>query len=347
MKNLVSNNLLVSGYAEWRCTMFQKYLKINFLLLPLIGIISLYFFESPFSLARKPPDQIKSTNQLIKGALTNPEGIAVDSTGNIWESAYASNGVLKFDPNGNLLSPPEGFTGGGINKPIGITVDSIGNIWVANYGNSSVTKLDTHGNPLSPLGGFTEGGLNRPIGIATDSVGNVWVANYGNDTVTELDTHGTPISPPEGFMVEGLRLPYSISIDSGGTVWVASEGNWITEMSGVALFPSGDKVLPFPQLETLLLNIGGKQMQTLNVLGAEMLPNELTLLKIIIGVGFIGWMFLFLVQTVFLTNIPGEESGLDEFGCHFDKETGIYHCLTGPFAGKDFKNKEEMLKLAA
>ncbi len=95
------------------------------------------------------------------------------------------------------------------------------------------------------------------------------------------------------------------------------------------------------------LKLGGKTMETLTLLGAEMLPNELTLLKIIVGVGFIGWMLLLLVQTVLLTNIPGEESGLDEYGCHLDKKTGIYHCVAGQLAGRDFSSKKEMLKLAA
>ena len=88
-------------------------------------------------------------------------------------------------------------------------------------------------------------------------------------------------------------------------------------------------------------------METLNVFGAEMLHNELTILPIIVGVGFIGWMVLFLVQTVWLSNFPGEESGLDEYGCHAEKKTGIYHCVTGQLAGKKFSSKEEMLKLAA
>ena len=87
-------------------------------------------------------------------------------------------------------------------------------------------------------------------------------------------------------------------------------------------------------------------MVTLNVLGAEMLPNELTILPIIVGVGFIGWMLL-LLANVLLTNIPGEEIGLDEYGCHFDEKTEIYHCITGQLAGRDFSSKKQMLKLAA
>ena len=88
-------------------------------------------------------------------------------------------------------------------------------------------------------------------------------------------------------------------------------------------------------------------METLNAFGAEMLPHELTILPILVGIGFIGWMLLLLVQAVYTSNAPGEESGLDEYGCHFDEKTGTYHCITGRLAGKDFSSKEEMLKRAA
>jgi len=188
--------------------------------------------------------------------------------------------------------------------------------------------------------------LTNPEGITVDSTGNIWITHYNNNSVSKLDSNGKPLSPSGGFTVNGLNLPFGISIDSTGNIWVANEGNSITELIGVASPAQGDGELSGSTLETLL-NIGGKTMETLNVFGAEMLPNELTLLKIIVGVGFIGWILLLLVQTVLLANIPGEESGLDEYGCHLDKKTGTYHCVTGQLAGRDFSNKEEMLKLAA
>jgi hypothetical protein len=88
-------------------------------------------------------------------------------------------------------------------------------------------------------------------------------------------------------------------------------------------------------------------MDTLTILGAEMLPNELTLLKFIVGIGFIGWMMILFVQAVWLDGFPVAKSGLDEDGCHYSKKHGGYHCVTGRFCGKIFTGKEEMLKLAA
>jgi hypothetical protein len=88
-------------------------------------------------------------------------------------------------------------------------------------------------------------------------------------------------------------------------------------------------------------------VETLNVFGAEMLPNELTLLKIIVGVGFLGWMGLLIAYGISLTEPPTEKSDLDEYGCHFSKIDGGYSCITGQFAGRTFADKKEMLKLAA
>ncbi len=82
--------------------------------------------------------------------------------------------------------------------------------------------------------------------------------------------------------------------------------------------------------------------------GSIMLPNELLLLKVIIGMGFFGWMMLLLVQAVWLDGSPViKKSSLDEYGCHYSKKHGGYHCVTGQFAGKIFSTKEEMLKRAA
>ncbi|MBI3352952.1 MAG: hypothetical protein HY036_10290 [Nitrospirae bacterium] len=327
--------------------MFGKSLKINFLLAALIGIMGLSFSgRTPSTLTAGTTDNFIPAQIITSGALTNPEGIAFDFAGNLWATNYGDNSVTKLDSNGKPLSPSTGFTGGGLNKPLGIAIDSTGNVWVTNYGNNSITKLDSNGKPLSPSGGFTGGGLNKPLGIAIDSTGNVWVANEGNNSITKLDPSGKPLSPSTGFAVNGLKLPFGIAIDSTGNVWVANEGNRITELIGVASPAEGEGAFSSNPLKTLL-NKGGKTMETLTLLGAEMLPNELTLLKIIIGVGFLGWMMLLLVQAVWLDGSPVLRSSLDEYGCHYNKKHGGYHCVTGPFARKTFASKEEMLKLAA
>jgi hypothetical protein len=41
--------------------------------------------------------------------------------------------------------------------------------------------------------------------------------------------------------------------------------------------------------------------------GEIMLPNELLLLKVVVGVGFLGWMMLMFTQVVLLDSFPKKE----------------------------------------
>ena len=36
--------------------------------------------------------------------------------------------------------------------------------------------------------------------------------------------------------------------------------------------------------------------------------------------------------------------GLDKYGCHNNRKVGNYHCHQGPFAGRIFSTKAEMLR---
>ena len=234
-----------------------------------------------------------------------------------------------------------------LSNPEGIIYDPDGYVWMTNYQENSVTKLDANGKWLSPPAGFKGGGLNRPLGIVVDLNGHVWVANYGNNSITELDSTGKPISPPSGYQIGGLVRPYAIALDSTGNIWIANEGNQLIQLSPMDLsYPVVITQERSDGLNTLLPN-GEIKMETLNSLGAEMLPNELTLLKVILGIGFAGWMMLILVQVVWLDRLPLRKSGLDEYGGHYSKKHGGYHCVTGRFAGKIFQTRADMLKKVA
>ncbi|MHB8483774.1 MAG: hypothetical protein ACYDBV_13760 [Nitrospiria bacterium] len=45
-------------------------------------------------------------------------------------------------------------------------------------------------------------------------------------------------------------------------------------------------------------------METLTTFGALMLQNELSLLKLIVGISFFGWILLIMVQVVWLDEFP-------------------------------------------
>jgi hypothetical protein len=131
--------------------------------------------------------------RFIQGSLTqitNPTGIAVDGSGNI----YVANGtattgsVLVFGPSatGNV-APTRVITGTNTTpliNPTGISLDASGNLYVLNNtaagGPSTIVEFAAGASsgaaPVKTIGGSVTG-LANAVGVAIDAVGNVYVEN--------------------------------------------------------------------------------------------------------------------------------------------------------------------------
>src|SRR5690606_6914619 len=66
--------------------------------------------------------------QATAAELNNPEGLAVDSSGNIYFADYNNHRVRKIDPSGIIT------TFGTFTRPLGVDVDNSGNIYVGDQG---------------------------------------------------------------------------------------------------------------------------------------------------------------------------------------------------------------------
>ena len=145
-----------------------------------------------------------------------PEGVASDSSGNIWVVESNNNRVLEFlsgtgFTNGQaaavVLGQPDfthiapATTATGLNDPTGVAVDPSGNVWVADYGNNRVVEYArgtgfTNGQAAAVVlgerdfthygGGRNATSMTRPTGVGTDSSGNVWVTDGGNNRILEF-----------------------------------------------------------------------------------------------------------------------------------------------------------------
>ena len=117
--------------------------------------------------------------------LNNPEGIALDSLGNIYVADTSNNRVQKFNSAGvfQLKFGTSGSGNGQFSSPIGIALDSLGNIYVADTNNHRVQKFGTpkdastiHGTVFTDtngdgIQGISESGIaNRTI-ILVDGIG--------------------------------------------------------------------------------------------------------------------------------------------------------------------------------
>jgi NHL repeat len=182
------------------------------------------------------------------GGLNAPEGIAVDSSGNIWVANNGDNSLSEFSSAGVPISPANGYTGGGLNSPFGvIAFDRSGNAWLANSGGNSLSEFSSEGTAISPSTGYTGGGLNAPVGIVIDGSSNVWTMNNGPNfpglvnSLSEFSSTGSAISPSTGYTGGGLNQLSGLAIDGVNNVWVCNLlGNSLSEFSstGIPISPA-------------------------------------------------------------------------------------------------------------
>jgi prepilin-type N-terminal cleavage/methylation domain-containing protein len=110
------------------------------------------------------------------GQFNYPDGIAVDSSGNVWVSDYDNSRVQKFNSSGTYLSQLGCASGacswsgapGALAAPNAIAIDASGNIWVANWGNFNVEEFSSSGTLLQQFGsqGTGNGQFEGVMGIA-------------------------------------------------------------------------------------------------------------------------------------------------------------------------------------
>ncbi|HUO05603.1 MAG TPA: hypothetical protein VMU16_10450 [Candidatus Binataceae bacterium] len=203
----------------------------------------------------------------INGGLTNlnlPQGIALDTAGNIYVVNNGNNTVTVYAPLGSLPAPNANvapiltISGGntGLNNPAGIAVDPSGYIYVTNFvaGVSSLTIFPPMGSPGNTYPNQTPvvaigapiTGLNNPQGIALDSSQNIYVANNGGagsvtvypPWATILGDPGYPNVAPTSTIAgpaTGLTGPWGVTVQScSSSVYVSNAGG-----NSLTAYPSG------------------------------------------------------------------------------------------------------------
>lgn len=226
-----------------------------------VGIFALLSGDEPyFPVLNSPPAAWTIALKYTGGGLDAPGAIAIDEDGNVWatnnflfgsqsdltDCSIGGIGATKLAPDGLLLSPALGFTGGGIDGAgFGLAVDQTGNIWIGNYQGDSVSLLTPDGTPLSPDGtGYkANGNASKVQGTIVDYDGNVWLVNNKPSTGCPGCGNSLIIFPggdpdnPVNFAYPGtdtLDEPFDIALDLSGDLWITNgAGNTVTEIDSL------------------------------------------------------------------------------------------------------------------
>jgi YVTN family beta-propeller protein len=189
----------------------------------------------------------------INALLNGPQGVAVDSSGNVFIADTGNDVIRKVDTSGNISTFATNSNFCYLQQ---MATDSGNNLYVADSCNSVIFKITPAGVVTILAGVLGECGYNGndipattaqlcgPEGVAVDPEGNVYIADTYNNLVRVVNGSGVinTIAGDSNCSEAGdggpataaeLCNPYSVALSSSGTIYIVDEGSErIRQISG-------------------------------------------------------------------------------------------------------------------
>jgi hypothetical protein len=257
-----------------------------------------------------------------KAGLNNPNGVAVDSAGNLYLADSANNAIRKVSAGTGLISTVAGngtagysgegvvATGAELNAPTGVAVDGAGDLYIVDFGNYRIREVSTGTGLITTVAGngtagysgdggaATSAELHNPYGAAVDSAGDLYIADRDNNVIRKVSA-GTGLittvagNGTLGYSGDGgaatsaeLSSPTGVALDSAGNLYIGDSGNNRVREVEVTIPPT----LTFPTATNMgsTDSMDGPQTITLSNIGNTTLtlPPATTGMNPSVAVGF-------------------------------------------------------------
>jgi len=182
--------------------------------------------------------------------LNGPEGLAVDTAGNLYIAdrlnnriRKVSNGVITTVAGGGSSFGDNGpATGSQLNGPYGVALDPAGNLYIADSGNNCIRRVangviaTVAGNGMPGYAGDNGPAISAqllaPSAAAVDSAGNLYIADGTNrirkvaaGVITTIAGGGSSLGDGAQATNAQLAVPHAVAVDSNGNLYIADSYN--------------------------------------------------------------------------------------------------------------------------
>ena len=215
--------------------------------------------------------------------LSDPSGVAVDASGNIYIADKSNNCIRMVTKSTGVINTVAGGGDGArlgdggqattayIELPYGVAVDASGNIYISQPYNDRIRMVTKSTGVITTVAGTGksgysgDGGLatsatfNRPHGVAVDASGNIYIAEeYGNyirmvtqstGVIMTLAGDGNSSYSGDGGLAisASLNRPVGVALDASGNIFIAdSSNNRVRMLTAIELTTLSPASVPAP-----------------------------------------------------------------------------------------------------